>query len=406
MNDYSPYLNWIDSRFGRCVDLLTTWANVNSGTYNLSGLEKMCSMLEKEVGALGGETRTIELEPQEVVDRRGEMVQIPLGKALLVRKLPAADLRVFFCVHMDTVYDLEHPFQKCHRVHENELKGPGVADAKGGLLVMLTAVQAFERSPWAANLGWDILINPDEEVGSPGSAPLLEEAARNNHLGLVYEPAQAGGRLVSTRKGSGNFAVVIRGRAAHAGRSPDLGRNAIDALAEFIVELNTFADTKKGIALNVGAITGGGAVNVVPDLALCRFNVRVTSRSDQKSFEEKLSSLVAKINARDGISVEVHGNFARPPKPLEGKSLELATHIEVCGRELGMPVTWISTGGVCDGNNLYSAGLPTIDSLGVTGGNLHSIDEYVVLDSLTERARLTALLLMKLASGEIQWQSG
>jgi glutamate carboxypeptidase len=269
---------------------------------------------------------------------------------------------------------------------------------------MLTAVRALERSPWAANLGWDILINPDEEIGSPGSAPLLEQAARDNHLGLVFEPALADGTLVSARKGSGNFAVVIRGRAAHAGRSPHLGRNAINALAEFIVELNALAVARNGMTVNVGAVTGGGAVNVVPDLALCRFNVRVTKQEDQKSFEENLGALVAKISARDGISVEVHGNFARPPKPLEGKSRELADHVSQCGRELGLPVTWISTGGACDGNNLHSAGLPTIDSLGVKGGNLHSFEEYVVLDSLTERAQLTALLLMKLASGEIKWQ--
>jgi glutamate carboxypeptidase len=170
------------------------------------------------------------------------------------------------------------------------------------------------------------------------------------------------------------------------------------------VELNALADAKHGMTVNVGAITGGGAVNVVPDLAFCRFNVRVRRHEDQKSFEKNLRALVAKISARDGISVEVHGNFARPPKPLEGKSLELAEHIEQCGRELGLPVTWISTGGACDGNNLQAAGLPTIDSLGVKGGNLHSSEEFVVLDSLTERARLTALLLMKLASGEIEWQ--
>ena len=322
MNDYSPYLYWINTRYGRCVDLLTKWANVNSGSHNLAGLEKMRSILEGEFGALGGETRTVELEPQHVVDPEGRMVRIPLGKALFIRKLPAADLRVFLCIHMDTVYGPDHPFQKCLRVNENELKGPGVADAKGGLLVMLTAVQAFERSPWAANLGWDILINPDEEIGSPGSAPLLDGAAQDNHVGLVFEPALADGTLVSGRKGSGNFAVVIRGRAAHAGRSPHLGRNAIDALAEFIVELNALADAKHGMTVNVGAITGGGAVNVVPDLALFRFNVRVRRHEDQKSFEKNLRALVAKISARDGISVEVHGNFARPlPNLLKARAL-------------------------------------------------------------------------------------
>jgi glutamate carboxypeptidase len=405
MNDYSPYLDWITSRHDRCIDLLVEWANVNSGTRNLSGLEEMRSLVERELGGLGGEIQTLELEPQKVVDPEGRIARLPLGKALFVRKRPAADLRVFLCIHMDTVYDRDHPFQRCLPVEENELNGPGVADAKGGLLVMITALQALERSPWAAHLGWDVLVNPDEEIGSPGSAPLLQEAARNNHLGLVFEPALPDGTLVSSRKGSGNFVAVIHGRAAHAGRSPDLGKNAINALAEFIVELNAFADARDGILVNVGAVTGGGPVNVVPDLAISRFNVRATRHADQEIFKEHLGALTANISARDGISIEIHGDFARPPKPLEGGSLDLAQHIEHCARDLGIPITWISTGGACDGNNLQAAGLPTIDSLGVKGGNLHSPDELVVLDSLTERARLTALLLMKLASGEIPWQT-
>lgn len=404
MNDHSPYLDWINTRRDRCVDLLVEWANVNSGTRNLPGLEQMRSLIESELAGLGGETQTLELEPQQLIDQEGRIARLPLGKALFVRKRPASRLRVFLCIHMDTVYDRDHPFQKCLRVDENGLIGPGVADAKGGLLVMLTALQALERSPWAAHLGWDILINPDEEIGSPGSAPLLDGAARNNHLGLVFEPALADGTLVSSRKGSGNFVVVIRGRAAHAGRSPELGRSAINALAEFIVELNAFADTQDGMTVNVGAVTGGGPVNVIPDLAIARFNVRVIRDEDQKIFEEGLGALAAEISSLDGISMEIHGHFARPPKPLEGRGRDLAQYIEHCGRELGIPVAWIPSGGACDGNNLLAAGLPTIDSLGVRGGNLHSSDEFVVLDSLTERARLTALLLMKLASGEIPWQ--
>ena len=257
---------------------------------------------------------------------------------------------------------------------------------------------ALGQRKWAGKFS----INPDEEIGSPGSAPLLLQAARRNHLGLVFEPSFPDGDLVGARKGSGNFTAFVRGRAAHAGREPQLGRNAIDALARFIVGLTSPADSGGAITTNVGYVQGGGPLNVVPDLALCRFNVRVNTRDDQRLFEEGLNRLEDEINRMDGISIEVRGGFARPPKPLDAGTIKLLQHVAECGRDLGLSLNWRPTGGACDGNNLAAAGLTTIDSLGVTGGNIHSPEEYVLLDSLAERAKLTALLLMKLAAGEIK----
>ena len=164
-----------------------------------------------------------------------------------------------------------------HRLDDNRIQGPGVTDAKGGLLVMLKALEAFERSPWANELGWEALINPDEEIGSPGSKLLLEKAARTNDIGLVFEPSLSDGNLVGSRRGSGNFVVMVKGRAAHAGREPHIGRNAINALAEFVVQLNSLPPGALGLTLNVGYIEGGGPVNVVPDRAICKFNVRVSN---------------------------------------------------------------------------------------------------------------------------------
>ena len=384
------------------IDLLTRWANVNSGSHNLPGLNEMLALLEEEFSVLGGETERVELAPQQLDDSSDTAVQVSLGRALLIRKRPTAPVRLLLCCHMDSVYPVDHPFQKAVRVADNILKGPGVTDAKGGLMVMLVALQAFERSPWAEKVGWEVLINPDEEIGSPGSAPLLIQAAKRNHLGLVFEPSLPDGNLVGARKGSGNFTAMARGKAAHAGRNPQLGRNAIDALARFIVGLTSLADSGDAITTNVGYIQGGGPVNVVPDLAECRFNVRVTATDDQRAFEEGLKRLSEEINRTDGISLELHGGFTRPPKPLDAKTLKLLEQVAACGRDLGLSLQWRPTGGACDGNNLAAAGLTTIDSLGVTGGDIHSSEEYILLDSLAERAKLTALLLMKLAAGEIQ----
>ena len=185
---------------------------------------------------------------------------------------------------------------------------------------MLEALEAFERSPWADELGWEVLINPDEEIGSPGSKLLLEEAARTNDIGLIFEPSLSDGNLVGPRRGSGNFMITVKGRAAHAGREPDIGRNAINALADFIVQLNSLPPGAVGLTLNVGYIEGGGPVNVVPDTAICRFNVRVSNSEDQQLFEDHLELVKARINQIDGISIESRGEFSRPPKPLDNRN--------------------------------------------------------------------------------------
>jgi len=404
MKRYGPYLDWIDSRQDHMVARLVEWAEINSGSYNLEGLERMLSALSAAFQGLGGRMERIELAPHTVVDMDGRAVEWSLGSALSVRKLRDERPRVFLCIHMDTVYGVDHEFQRCSREGENRLCGPGVADAKGGIMVMLTALEALERSPWADGVSWEILLNPDEEIGSPGSAPLLEQTARDNDIGLAFEPALLDGSLVGERPGSGGVVVVMRGRAAHAGRDPHLGRNAINALAEFIVELNTFPAAHPGSIVNVGTIKGGGPVNIVPDLAVCRFNVRVSSDETRRTFEVFLAELASKFNAMDGISIEVHGRFARAPKPVEGRTVQLMERVVACADELGLPLQWRPSGGASDGNNLVAAGLPTVDSLGVRGGSIHSSDEFVFVDSIAERARLTALFLMKLGAGDMAIQ--
>jgi glutamate carboxypeptidase len=319
---------------------------------------------------------------------------------------------------MDTVYGEDSPFQSVRVMDEGRINGPGVADAKGGLVVMLVALECLERflggSGSAArhpSLGWEVLINPDEEIGSPGSKPLLLEAAARNNLGLLFEPALPDGSLVSERKGSGNFTVVVRGKAAHAGRNPQDGRSAIIAAAQLVLALQqlaapgTPARHLAGVTINVGAIEGGGAVNMVPDLAILRTNVRVPTGGGvaAQTVEEEIRKLAASFQ-RDGISIAVHGGITSPPTPPASPSSPTASlmqQITRCGAELGLKLAWHPTGGACDGNRLAAAGLPCVDSLGVRGGEIHSPGEFLWVESLAERAKLVGLLLMKLASGEI-----
>lgn len=400
MTSHAPTLHWIDSQSDRLRRLVTDWAGINSGTHNLGGLAMLASRLEAEFAVLDGRMSLLDLPPEKSVDSRGNEIATPLGRAISIRKRPDAPLRVFLGIHYDTVYDRDHAFQEVSQIDADTLRGPGVVDAKGGLAIMLIALEALERSGHADRIGWEVLINPDEEIGSPGSVGLLQEAAKRNHVGLVFEPPFPDGSLVSERKGSGNFSVVVRGKSAHAGRAFAAGRNAVVAAADFALRAQRLNGTIPEMTLNIGRIEGGGPVNVVPELAIVRLNIRIAHKEDQQPIEAELHRIAGEVAEKHGVSAKLHGGFLSPPKLLDARTQELYTQVEACGKELGIPITWTRSGGVSDGNKLSAAGLPVIDTLGPVGGNLHSPEEYVLLSSLTQRARLAALLLLTLASRE------
>jgi glutamate carboxypeptidase len=397
---HSPLLDWIDTQREEMIALTERWSRINSHSFNLEGLRRQREALAEAFAKLGGEQEVVPVAPLKTVNSKGEVESRPLGEALRIRKRPEAPVQVFLGGHMDTVYPVDSPFQVLRRVDANTLNGPGVADLKGGLAVMLFALKAFEQSPDAKNIGWEVLLNPDEEIGSVGSDVLLKEAAARNHLGLVYEPALADGTLAGARKGSGNFALVVKGRAAHAGRDFAQGRNAIALLAEITVALYAINGTREGVTLNPGKVEGGGALNVVPDTAILRFNVRMEQQADRDWLQAQFDSIVAKYNQREGFAVSLSGGFTRPPKMLSDKNEKLFALLKDCGAALGQEIRWQPTGGCCDGNNLAAYGLPNIDTLGVRGGKIHSEEEFMLIDSLTERAKLSALLLLRLASGK------
>lgn len=377
---------------------LRRWSEINSGTDNLPGLARMHAELVEAFAPLGGEMKSLDLPPATSIDSGGNIVSQPLGQTIQIIKRPDAPLRVLLVIHYDTVYGVDHPFQTTTLLDDDTLRGPGVVDAKGGIMVMLNALLAFEKTPAAQQIGWEVLLNSDEEIGSVGSTALLEQAANRNHIGLVFEPAFSDGALVSERKGSGTFTAVIRGRGAHVGRDFDKGRSAVLALAELIKRLDAAQSHRPGMVINCGRIEGGGAVNIVPDLAIGRFNVRADTPADQREVEQLIASAAREIGQRDGIEVTLHGRFNSPPRPLDTKSKRLLDETIACGREMGLSLTTRPSGGTCDGNKLAAAGLPVIDSLGPVGGELHNDREYIRLSSLTERAQLTARLLEKLAA--------
>ncbi len=424
MQRYAAYLEGLTAQSGAMADMVADWVRVSSGSHDLAGLTSMAEKVKGAFLSLGATLEELNLPPQLDVDSEGLIRNRPLGIALRFRKRPDAPMQVFLGIHIDVVYGesgksggagkpgaggkLEGAAPRVPpeiRIENGIMHASGAADAKGGLVILLKALETFESSPFSAGVGWEVLINPDEELGSPGSAALFIEAARRNHFGLLFEPSLPNGNLVGARKGSGNFTAVVHGKAAHAGRDPHLGRNAIHALAHLIVELEEFGKSHPGILVNVGRVEGGGPLNRVPDLAIGRFNVRVQDPADQTATETFLVDVQKRFGLRDGIRIEITGGFASPPKPLGQEYLALLEKVRECGLQLGLDLNWESSGGVSDGNKLAAAGLPNVDTLGAVGGNIHSPQEFLVLGSLVERSKLAALLLMQLGSGEWVWPS-
>ncbi len=374
------------------LDQVLDWAAVNSGTGNLAGLADVAGRLAQAFAGLPGSVELVDPAPVTAIGADGREIAVRNGRHLVLRVRPEAARRVLLTGHMDTVYAADDPFQSCDWIDTDTLHGPGTADMKAGLALMLAGLMAFERSGPA--LGYDVLVNSDEETGSLASAPLIRDLAAGKIAALTYEPAVAPGVLAGARPGSGNFSAVVRGRSAHAGRNPRDGRNAVLAAADLALRLA--AAQSPGLSINPARIDGGGPNNRVPDLAVLRFNIRSHTAAAAASAQTAIAELVAQVAALHEVSIALHGGFSRPPKPVDPAAQRLFSLVTRAAADLGQACTRADTGGVCDGNNIAACGVPVVDTMGAEGGAIHSPDEFLKVASLAERARLTALTLHRL----------
>ena len=387
----------LPGRTDELAALLVRWCAINSGSGHADGLERMRVELRETFARRFPHAR-IE-EPATDAPAHNP----PGTRALSVRMRPEAPRQILLSGHYDTVYERDDPFQQCRWLDAGTLNGPGVADMKGGIVTLLAALEAFERTPQARNLGWEALLTPDEETGSHGSAPLFAEAAQRHQLALIFEPARVNGDAVQSRKGTGSLTVVCRGRAAHAAKIPNDGRNAILALAEFLLAAAKIPEEMPGVLINVGNLRGGGpATNVVPDFATSELDLRVVRTTDREPLLARLRALAEPINARDGLRLEFTGGFNRPPKECLPDEERLFPEWQRAGEDLGLPpFGWVHSGGGSDGNLMSAAGLPNLDGVGPIGDHLHSDREYCVVRTIAERAQIAALFLHRVATGEI-----
>lgn len=378
------------------LNQVQTWASVNSGSGNLDGLASTAKMLADAFAVLPGDVALVAPEPVDRVLPDGSITTVAHGQHLLVTVRPDSPTQLLFTGHMDTVFPADHEFQKLRWLDDGMLNGPGVADMKGGISVMLAALRAAELSGSLSRTGYQILINSDEEVGSPSSAKLIAKLAQNKLAALTYEPALPDGTLAGARGGSGNFSIILSGVSAHAGRNPDDGRNAIVAAADLALRLKRLS--REGLSVNPAKIEGGSPNNVVPDHAILRVNFRPRTPEIVAQTDADLRRIIADIEREHDVRAHLHGSFGRPPKPIDGAAEKLFGLVKKCGADLGLSIAWRASGGVCDGNNIAACGVPVVDTMGVRGGNIHSKDEFLIVESLVERAQLSALTIMRLSA--------
>jgi glutamate carboxypeptidase len=392
-----PSIAALPARTAELGALLERWANINSGSGHAAGLARMADTLRADF------SHAFPAATIEEINTDAPGFNPPGSRTLRIRLRPAAPTQIFLCGHYDTVYEADDAFQVCRWLDATTLNGPGVADMKGGLVTILAALQAFEATPHAASVGWEVLITPDEETGSHGTAHLFRGAARDHQFGFVFEPGRPNGNIIHSRKGTGGLVATCHGRAAHAAKVPNDGRSAILALAEFLLEAAKIPTEMPGVMVNVGNIRGGAAAtNVVPHFAESEIDIRITQTADGPPLLARFQALADRINARDGLKLTLKGGFNRPPKECLPAEEAVFPEWQRAARDVGVPeFTWVHGGGGSDGNFLTAGGLPNLDGIGPIGDNLHSDREFCRVETIAPRAQIVALVLHRVAAGEI-----
>ncbi len=293
--------------------------------------------------------------------------------------------------HADTVYPMGTLKSTPFRSEPDALWGPGVIDMKGGLAFFVFAMRALRDLDIPVTRNVVLQINSDEEVGSESSRPFSEEAARKSVAVLVLEPGTgAEGKLKTARKGVGDYTVVVRGKAAHAGVDFTAGASAIVEAAQQILKIADFTDLAKGTTVNPGVIAGGTRTNVIAEAATVEVDMRIAKIGEAAKLEKKFRSL-RPVDQR--CTLEISGGLNRPPMERTKGIAALFQRARVLGRDLGVNVEESSTGGGSDGNFTAAIGIPTLDGIGAVGLGAHTPHEHLFTNRIADRTALLAKLV-------------
>lgn len=371
------------------LDLLGRLVNIDSGVGQTEGLDAVRTEIRSQCEAIGF----------DVADRPSNGAPPTL---LATRRSPHLERpHVLMLGHLDTVFPpgtvADRPFQ----VTDGRAAGPGVADMKGGLVVMLEALRAVDALGHIDDFHFSLLFNADEESGSSGSRETIEAVAGEADLVLVFEPGRPDGSVVTSRRGLRRYRVHVKGRAAHSGVDPETGASAVTALARKIVAMEQLTDHARRLSVNVGVIRGGSRPNIVPDSADAEIDVRLADTASEIAVDKAMHAIIAATDVPGtAATAEL---FAHRPPLTEAPSLApvLRVYAETAER-LGIEWRTSWTGGGSDGNFTAALGVPTLDGLGPVGGGYHTEHEFIHVSSLPQRAALSAGALVALA--ETGWR--
>lgn len=369
------------------LDDLKTIVNIDSGTFTKPGVDQVAAYLRERFHAFGFDTR---LERQEqygdhlIATHTGNNPNGP---------------RILLIGHTDTVFPAgeaqRRPFTITRRDNQRVALGPGVLDMKSGLLIAMYALHLLIAAKQASYREVTVVCNSDEEIGSPTSRALIQELARQSDAALVFEPGRALSTVVSSRRASGQYRVTVHGLSAHAGVEPQKGRNAILELSYQIQKMHALNGAVPGTSLCVSVIHGGDRVNVVPDYAYFDVDARAGSRSSVQALEAAMQRVVSQ-HVLSGTRIELSGSMLSAPFERSKQNEPLVRLVKESGKDLGIDIQDVGSGGASDANNTAAVGTPTLDGLGAGGGLAHNPGEYVDLDYLPARIALVAGLIERI----------
>jgi len=361
------------------LDALFTWIRTESPTHDVAGVNLMMDLVVEQMKDA----------PVSIERIKGEQ---GLGDALILRAGPQTDEpAILILSHLDTVHPvgaIKHDLPL--RIEGDRLYGPGVYDMKAGAWFSLEAFKEVARKGTAAR-PLVYLVTPDEEIGSPMTRPIIEDLARRSAYVLVTEPSRDGGRIVTARKGVGRFDVKVEGRPAHAGSRHAEGRNAIYEAARQILAIEAMTDYARGVTTTVGMVSGGTAVNTIPQHCSFPVDLRVETVADGEALTQAILGL--KAHHAD-FKISVTGGMNRPPYECTEATTKLFSHAKALAAEIGFDlVSAPQVGGGSDGNFTAALGVPTLDGLGIDGNGAHTLEEYGLISSIAPRRELMKRLM-------------
>ena len=374
----------VNRRFDDYVEALRAMVDVDCGTYTPEGVNAVVDMCAERFRSSRWDVERREHQPDP-----GEQ---KLGDVVIGRLSGEGGPRVLLIGHTDTVFPEGTASQRPFRVQDGKAFGPGVSDMKGGLLAGFFAVEALQELGSLPFGSVTYVCNPDEEIGSPFSGPLIRDLAEEADLAFVLEAARENGDIVSARKGVSDARIEVTGRAAHAGVEPERGRSAVLEAAHKTLALHALNGRWPGVTVNVGVVEGGTRPNVVAERCTLAVDIRGPDEQSLQAAEAEVRR-IAEETAVDGTSSELTLTaWHRPMQRTETTERLVGIARDVAGA-LGFELRDAATGGASDANTTAAAGVPTLDGLGPIGGREHSPEEWLDLASVVPRVSLLAGLL-------------